>query len=108
MFNYYQNINWVQGYEGAKAFQVYPNSNVILLDSETDNTMYIKTSDNVGMSKIRIFKYEEVQEVKNEYVTRAEVLEMLKGLKNEQTISRDEQSKNESNRSNGKQAKDNG
>lgn len=41
MFNYYQNINWVQGLEGAKAYQIYPNSSVILMDSENDNTWWI-------------------------------------------------------------------
>ena len=29
-------ITWVQGIEGAKAFQIMPNSNTILLDSEND------------------------------------------------------------------------
>ncbi len=100
MFNYYQNINWVQGLEGAKAYQIYPNSSVILMDSENDNTMYIKTSDHVGISKIRTFKYEEVEEVQKNYVTREEVLEMLKGVNNEQTIPRDDKSKNESSRGN--------
>ena len=90
MFNYYQNINWVQGLEGAKAYQIYPNSSVILMDSENDNTMYIKTSDHVGISKIRTFKYEEVQQKEKEYITRDELMEMLKELKNEQTIPRNE------------------
>lgn len=105
MFNYYQNINWVQGLEGAKAYQIYPNSSVILMDSENDNTMYIKTSDHLGISKIRTFKYEEVEEVQKNYVTREEVLEMLKGVNNEQTISRDDRSKNESSRGNGNKVK---
>ena len=105
MFNYYQNINWVQGLEGAKAYQIYPNSSVILMDSENDNTMYIKTSDHVGISKIRTFKYEEIEETQKNYVTREEVLEMLKGVNNEQTISRDDKSKNESSRGNGNKAK---
>lgn len=100
MFNYYQNINWVQGLEGAKAYQIYPNSSVILMDSENDNTMYIKTSDHVGISKIRTFKYEEIEETQKNYVTREEVLEMLKGVNNEQTISRDDKPKNESSRGN--------
>lgn len=100
MFNYYQNINWVQGLEGAKAYQIYPNSSVILMDSENDNTMYIKTSDHLGISKIRTFKYEEVEEVQKNYVTREEVLEMLKGVNNEQTIPRDGKPKNESSRGN--------
>ena len=105
MFNYSQNINWVQGLEGAKAYQIYPNSSVILMDSENDNTMYIKTSDHLGISKIRTFKYEEVEEVQKNYVTREEVLEMLKGVNNEQTISRDDKSKNESSRGNGNKVK---
>lgn len=105
MFNYYQNINWVQGLEGAKAYQIYPNSSVILMDSENDNTMYIKTSDHLGISKIRTFKYEEVEEVQKNYVTREEVLEMLKGVNNEQAISRDDRSKNESSRGNGNKVK---
>mgnify|MGYP004647960073 FL=1 len=105
MFNYYQNINWVQGLEGAKAYQIYPNSSVILMDSENDNTMYIKTSDHLGISKIRTFKYEEVEEVQKNYVTREEVLEMLKGVNNEQTIPRDGRSKNESSRGNGNKVK---
>ena len=105
MFNYYQNINWVQGLEGARAYQIYPNSSVILMDSENDNTMYIKTSDHLGISKIRTFKYEEVEEVQKNYVTREEVLEMLKGVNNEQTISRDDRSKNESSRGNGNKVK---
>ena len=53
-------INWVQGIEGAKAYQLQPNSNVILMDSENDGTFYIKVSDNVGMCNLRIFKYEEI------------------------------------------------
>ena len=105
MFNYYQNINWVQGLEGAKAYQIYPNSSVILMDSENDNTMYIKTSDHVGISKIRTFKYEEIEETQKNYVTREEVLEMLKGVNNEQTISRNDKPKNESSRGNGNKAK---
>ena len=33
------NIIWVQGIEGAKAWQLNPNSMVILLDSEVENKM---------------------------------------------------------------------
>ena len=38
------NIVWVQGIEGAKAWQLTPNSMVILLDSEAEGKMYIKVS----------------------------------------------------------------
>ena len=53
------NIVWVQGIEGAKAWQLSPNSMVILLDSEVEGKMYIKVSDNIGMSSLRIFNYTE-------------------------------------------------
>ena len=53
------NIVWVQGIEGAKAWQLNPNSMVILLDSECEGKMYIKVSDNIGMSSLRIFNYVE-------------------------------------------------
>jgi len=53
------NIVWVQGIEGAKAWQLNPNSMVILLDSESEGKMYIKVSDNIGMSSLRIFNYVE-------------------------------------------------
>lgn len=35
------NLIWVQGIEGAKAWQLPPNSMVILLDSEVEGKMYI-------------------------------------------------------------------
>ena len=53
------NIVWVQGIEGAKAWQLTPNSMVILLDSEVEGKMYIKVSDNIGMSSLRVFNYVE-------------------------------------------------
>ena len=98
-------INWVQGIEGAKAWQLSPNSNVILMDSENDGRFYIKVSDNVGMCNLRIFRYEEItnqpaqpQIDLSEYVKRGEleslVNSMLGGDKNEHTVStNDKQSK---------------
>ena len=53
------NIIWVQGIEGATAWQLNPNSMAILLDSEAEGKMYIKVSDNIGMSTLRIFNYVE-------------------------------------------------
>lgn len=98
---YYETIKWVQGLEGAKSYQLMPNSNVVLMDSENDGMFYIKSSDNVGMCKIRTFKYEEVEQKEKEYITRDELMEMLKELKNEQTIPRNDKPKNESSRGNG-------
>lgn len=99
---YYQNplqkngITWVQGIEGAKAFQLAPNSNVMLLDSETDGRFYIKVSDNIGMCNLRVFEYKEVTNTQkaevdmSQYVTRNELNEIinsLKGESNEQSVS---------------------
>lgn len=90
-------ITWVQGVEGAKAYQLMPNSNIMLLDSENDGVFYIKTSDNVGMCNLRIFKYEEVLDQPkapaidtSQFVTHTELEEALNkirgGYKHEQTI----------------------
>ena len=89
-------INWVQGIEGAKAYQLAPNSNTIMLDSENDGTFYIKVSDNVGMCTLRTFKYEEVinNPTNSEYVTKSElrseiesvINSMLGGNANEQSV----------------------
>ena len=65
------NIVWVQGIEGAKAWQLNPNSMVILLDSEVEGKMYIKVSDNIGMSSLRIFNY--VEEMPSASTTNATV-----------------------------------
>lgn len=74
-------INWVQGIESAKAFQLMPNSNVMLLDSENEGIFYIKTSDNVGMCNLRTFKYEEVQASNkvdtSQFITRDELQSIL-------------------------------
>lgn len=90
-------INWVQGIEGAKAWQMQPNSNTMLLDSENDGIFYIKTSDNVGMCNLRMFKYEEITSQQkqpavdmSEYVKRSELEELITtimgGMKNEQSV----------------------
>lgn len=54
-------IVWVNGIEGAKAYQIEPNSNILLLDSDIEGRMYIKTCDNIGMCNLRIFAYQELQ-----------------------------------------------
>lgn len=92
------NIVWVQGIEGAKAWQLAPNSMVILLDSEVEGKMYIKVSDNIGMSSLRIFNYVEETPTAtgvtnnndldlSQFVKKDELGELLKELLNEQSIS---------------------
>jgi hypothetical protein len=85
-------INWVQGLEGAKAYQLSPNSNIILLDSEQDR-FYIKTSDNIGMCSLRTFDFTEVTDVSkklspdnkeidmSKYVTKEELNAALSKIK---------------------------
>lgn len=52
-------INWVQGLEGAKSWNVAPGKSVMLMDSES-SVFYIKSSDNSGMPMpLRIFDYKE-------------------------------------------------
>lgn len=99
-------INWVQGIEGAKAFQLGPNSNAMMLDSENDGIFYIKTSDNVGMCNMRTFKFEEITNAQTQpavdltaYVRKDELQELLKTIlnsevSNEQTVSTTTESTN--------------
>ena len=87
-------ITWVQGIEGAKAYQLMPNSNAILMDSENDGRFYIKVSDNVGMCNLRIFSYEEITDTPStdmsQYVTKDElntlIQNLLGGQSNEQSL----------------------
>lgn len=88
------NIIWVQGEAGAKAFQIPPNSNIILMDND-DLVLYVKSTDNVGLASTRAFRLTEiVNETPNNliaqktninninnvnYVTREE-FEQLKGM----------------------------
>lgn len=91
------NIIWVQGIEGAKAWQLNPNSMSILLDSEVEGKMYIKVSDNIGMSSLRVFDYTEVAQPSNvtvnkdldlsSYVRKDELSFLIKEMLNEQSIS---------------------
>lgn len=83
------NIQWVQGLAGAKAYPLPPNGKAIILDSEEDGTFYIKTSDDTGMCKLRVFKFEEVTNTPDstEFVTRKEFQDFIRSI-NEQVVSR--------------------
>ena len=80
-------ITWVQGVEGAKAFQLMPNSNIVLMDSENDGRFYIKIADNVGMCTLRTFRYEEITDTPStpqidmsQYITRDELTTILQNM----------------------------
>lgn len=96
-------INWVQGIEGAKAFQLMPNSNAVMLDSENDGIFYIKISDDVGMCTLRTFKFEEITNRQNqkinpdEYVKKSELealVNQMLGGNNDKPVSTAKSSKN--------------
>lgn len=78
-----ENLIRVTGYEGAKAYQMLPNSTVALFDGN-DDLMYIKTTDGAGFATIRTFKfepYEEVPQVCGEYISRSEFDDFRKEMK---------------------------
>ena len=68
---------FVNGIEGAKSYQVYPNQSVMLMDSD-DSIVYLKQADNTGRATIRTFKLKEVVEKEepkapaSEYVSKAD------------------------------------
>ncbi len=51
-------IIWVQGEAGAKAYLVAPNTTVTLWDSE-NQTIYLKTADASGVPSMRILDWQE-------------------------------------------------
>ena len=72
---------------------------VILLDSEAEGKMYIKVSDNIGMSSLRIFNYTEELSKNNstnvtinndldlsQYVKKDELIGLIKEVISEQPI----------------------
>ena len=94
-------IIWVNGEDGARAYAMAPNSNVMLLDAENEGRFYIKTSDNIGMCTIRTFEYKEVidvqpvmhhTDVQVEYATKQDIEELraminsMKGGNHEQSL----------------------
>ncbi len=100
------NIIWVKGKENARSMQLPPNSTVILLDSEIGK-FYIKTTDDIGLGKLRIFSYMEQPDIDSDnsrnnqvnteldlsnYVTKNEFQQAIKEIrKYEQSLSTIEQ-----------------
>lgn len=60
------NITFVNGIEGAKAFQIRPNQSVILMDSD-NSKFYVKSTDNLGVAKISSYSFteDEISNTKN-------------------------------------------
>lgn len=77
----YTNLNqycFVNGFEGAKAFQMLPNQTMLLMDSDKPN-FYIKTSNNLGQSTIEAYEFKKIEtqeEVRTEYATKQDLQEI--------------------------------
>lgn len=95
------NVLWVDGEVGAKAYPLYGfNSGVILMDREEEDVVYIKTTDSQGRPTTQRYKLipeqkQEKQQIKlEEYVRKDELQDLIKsimqpakeGNTNEQTI----------------------
>ena len=81
-----QQLIRVSGIDGARAYQMPPNSTAALFDSNED-VMYIRTTDGAGFPTIRTFVFTEqmpqaVQQ--GDYVTRKEFEELKEMLTNGQ------------------------
>lgn len=83
-------IQWVNGVEGAKAYSVYPNTSVLLMDSNLPR-FYIKNADSNGMCSIKAYEFKEIVEQQptpnvapqpdlSAYVTRDELNKIIDGL----------------------------
>lgn len=78
--SYGDDIKIVNGRQSAEQYSMYPNSRVLLLDSNTDR-FYLKETDAAGMSRIRTFDFKEVIEKPLEeknYITMEQLEEVLK------------------------------
>lgn len=78
-----QNLIRVTGVEGAKAYQMPPNSSAALFD-EGEDIFYVKTTDGAGFPTVRAFAFTPIEinqpaKPQGDYVTRAE-FEELKGM----------------------------
>lgn len=74
-------ITWVRGIDGVNAYELAPNSNVLLMDSENEGIFYIRVRDSAGMYNLRTFKYEEITNQSNTYVQKTEFEQSMKEIK---------------------------
>ena len=73
----------VTGMDGAKAYQMPPNSVVPLFDADND-IMYVKSTDGAGFPTIRAFAFQPIENPTpqtQQYVTREEFNDTLAKLK---------------------------
>lgn len=74
----------VTGIEGARAYQMPPDSVMPLFDADTD-VMYVKTTDGAGFPTIRSFRFTPIEDAPQpeavDYVTRKEFEELQEQIK---------------------------
>ncbi len=56
----YNGLTQVSGIEGARAYQMPPNSTAALFHNDED-VFFVKTTDGAGFPSIRAFRFEEVE-----------------------------------------------
>ena len=92
----FNNIFQVMGPESAEAFQIGPDSQVILMDSNKP-VFYMKKSDSSGYSETKAFEFKEIplhqetqsnQSLRQEYVTKKDFEEYKKMI--EELVMKDE------------------
>lgn len=78
-------VTQVSGIEGARAFQMMPNSTAALFSS-TEDVFYFKTTDGAGYPTIREFRFEEVrpQAQPADAATKSELEELRKAVEDVQ------------------------
>lgn len=72
----------VTGLEGAKMYQLPPNSSMPLFDGNED-VFYVKTTDGAGFPTIRTFRFVPVEQQAEQgegYATKADLLEVLQQI----------------------------
>ena len=81
------NLIWVSGEAGAKAYLVAPNTTVTLWDSESQ-TIFLKSADATGMPSMKILDYtirnntpqETVSDPHNDFATKVDVESVRKDI----------------------------
>lgn len=74
----------VQGYDGAKYYQMSPNSRAFLKDEINQDYLYIKTTDNIGVASIETYTKAEAPAAPSkdltDYVRKDELMTLIKEL----------------------------
>ncbi len=78
-FSYQQprdELKFVNGIESAMAYQMPPNSKVLLMDQNIAR-FYLKQTDASGMASVKAYDFVEAAESKQEFLTREEFEERM-------------------------------